>query len=229
MKLTQRLFGHPIFQRIACFLIFLYAKFVFLTSRWEHKGKENIEELSNSQEAFIFVLWHNRLMLSPFFAPKKRQLHAVISQHKDGEYVARFMEFLGIKQIRGSSKKGAVSALKGCMQVLKQQDVLVITPDGPRGPRMKLGGNVVTFAQKSGVPIVPFAYATSRCKIFKTWDRFILPYPFGSGSAIYGKPIYIPKKLDEKALIKTINEVEQQLNNVTEEADKLAGNQPIKP
>jgi len=48
-----------------------------------------------------------------------------------------------------------------------------ITPDGPRGPRMRAHPGLVMAARVARVPIVPAAYSVRRRRLLGTWDRFV--------------------------------------------------------
>jgi lysophospholipid acyltransferase (LPLAT)-like uncharacterized protein len=78
---------------------------------------------------------------------------------------------------------------------------------------------VIELARLTGRPIVPITFNASKRKIFNTWDRFLLPYPFSRGVFIWGEPIVVDPKgnrahLEEKRLL-----LERKLNELTEEAD----------
>lgn len=216
-KLSKYIFNHKKCQIILSYLAYGYSWLVYKTCRWQNIGTEHIVEFK-AGKPFILVLWHNRLFMAPHFAPSGRHLHAVISIHNDGQYVAQYMELHGIYQIRGSSKKGGFLALKQSMKVLQNREVLVITPDGPRGPREQIHGNVISIARIHQVPIIPFAYATRHKKEFNSWDRFIFPFPFCKGATIYGKPFYISPQEDEEQI--RLN-LQKALVEVTKQVDDL--------
>lgn len=217
-------------QNIICYLIFLYGKLTFHSCKWKGHGVENIQHLLDEDKPIIFVVWHNRILLSPFFLPKpKERASAVVSIHKDGEIVSKYIQLIGIKLIRGSSSKGAMAAFKQCIRTLKSGDDLVITPDGPRGPRMHLGGNVITIAKIASAPIVPFTCSTRKCKVFNTWDSFILPLPFSRGIYAFGEPIYIDKTSTEEEIENLRIELEKKLRDLSIRIDKETGLEPIRP
>ena len=64
---------------------------------------------------------------------------------------------------------------------------MAITPDGPRGPAMTVSIGIVNAARLAQVPIVPITYATSRRRMFPSWDHFHLALPFGRGRLFVGR------------------------------------------
>jgi len=94
-----------------------------------------------------------------------------------------------------------------------------IIPDGPQGPRFKVKLGIIILARETGYPILPFSYSAKKIKVFASWDRFILPYPFTKCLGIYGKPFYVPKDADKDDLMRYRNLLEKELNCLTIEAD----------
>ncbi len=104
-----------------------------------------------------------------------------------------------------------------------------MTPDGPRGPRMRAGDGAVTVARLSGAPIIPATYGISRRRVLGTWDRFIFALPFGRGGLLWGDPIHVDRGADADALEAARRQVEDGLNAITAEADRLCGCTPVEP
>jgi hypothetical protein len=114
-------------------------------------------------------------------------------------------------------------------RVLEKGDVVGITPDGPRGPRMRAKSGPIKLAQLTGTPILPISGNTSRRKIFKSWDRFCLPLPFAKGIILVGSPILPPPDPDEATLEGARLVLEESLNQLTAEADRYFGQTVIEP
>ena len=141
----------------------------------------------------------------------------MISQSKDGEFIAKSVERLGIHSIRGSSSRGGGRALAEMMRILKQGGIVALTPDGPRGPVFEVQTGVVQLAQKMECPVIPLAMATKRKKIFSSWDRFEIPYPFNRISVVYGDPMFFSK---EENLEACCLRLKMSLDEVTREGDR---------
>ena len=143
----------------------------------------------------IFAIWHNRLLMLPrVFDPcfPTRQSYGLISASRDGDLIASFIERSGYGTIRGSSSRKGVIALRQLVDTLAADGNVLVTPDGPRGPVYQVSQGVVFLAQKSGAPVVPIHMEYSKCWRLKSWDRFVVPWPFAKLRAIFGAPITIP-------------------------------------
>jgi lysophospholipid acyltransferase (LPLAT)-like uncharacterized protein len=147
----------------------------------------------------IFAIWHNRLLMLPrVFDPSfpTRQSYGLISASRDGDLIAIFIERSGYGTIRGSSSRKGVIALRQLMDTLAAGGNVLFTPDGPRGPVYQVSPGVIFLAQKSGAPIVPIHMEYSSCWRMKSWDRFVVPWPFATLRATFGAPIHVGPLVD---------------------------------
>ncbi|MBR72993.1 MAG: hypothetical protein CMM30_08660 [Rhodospirillaceae bacterium] len=211
------------------FMAAIFIKVVSLTSSFKTIGDEKALIHIQNQKPFIVAFWHGRLLMAPKGWARKAPLEVMISHHKDGELITRTAAFFGIGAVRGSSSKGGSTALRNMVKSLKAGNFVGITPDGPRGPRMRAQMGVISLAQISGVPIFPATYAVSRRKIINSWDRFIIAFPFSKGVYLWGEPIFVPRDANQELLEIKRKILENRLNLLCEEADEMVGVIPIKP
>ena len=156
----------------------------------------------DESEAFIFVAWHGDLVSCPINYFKNRpngKVKTMISQSKDGEIISKIYAFFGVESIRGSSSKGATKALISTIKEIKSGCDVALTPDGPRGPRFSIADGVIAIAQKSGAKIVVLNSQPSKYWQFKSWDKFILPKPFGKINFYMSEPFDISNLEFEEA------------------------------
>ncbi len=171
----------------------------------------------------IFVSWHSRILVLNHLY---RRLGAavLVSKSKDGEIVAQILRRQGHETIRGSTSRHGVRALARLIKALKEENRPgVVIPDGPRGPRFKAQPGIITLAQKTGYPVVPISYSAKRLKVFASWDRFILPYPFTECRVTYGTPISVPCDIDTEGQEAYRIRVERELNRITKASDNYYG------
>ncbi|MDD2556834.1 MAG: lysophospholipid acyltransferase family protein [Desulfuromonas sp.] len=161
---------------------------IYLCSKREIVVDGQVQEMWQRKEKMILSFWHDQLLLMARAYKFKAQI--LISASQDGELIARAMAYMGQKAVRGSSSKGGSSAFKQLLRLTREPYDLVITPDGPRGPRHEIKEGVVHLARLSKRGVVPMSMACSRGHRFASWDRFLLPYPFGRLVFIYGPPLY---------------------------------------
>ena len=188
------------------------------TCRVEQQGTENFERFHQEGRAVVFVLWHGRLLPCTYWNRHQR-LVTLVSQHRDGEYIARIVERWGYTAVRGSSSRRAAGALRELVRHVRAGRSLAVTPDGPRGPRQVMKAGALLAAQLAGAPVIPAAGGASRAWWFGSWDRFLVPKPFARVRLAYGEPVWIPRDADEAALERISRDVEARLNALTAHVD----------
>ena len=140
------------------------------------------------REQLIAVSWHGELFISPQMYRKlypTEKTSAIISKHRDGDFIAKVLRYFNIMPVRGSTNKGAMSALIDSLNVLRRGDNLLITPDGPRGPRHSMSSGAVALAIKKKLPIMIVSFRASSYWQLKSWDRFVIPKPFSRVDIYY--------------------------------------------
>ncbi len=201
-----------------------YLGFALRTTRWTLDGQEHFRPHGAGAPA-VFAFWHEFLPLMPALSMIARRLpfykptpiHTLVSQHRDGRVIGAVVRRFGIMPILGSSTRGGSAALRNLLAVLKEGDLIGITPDGPQGPARKAAAGVAQLAALSGVPILPCAARTSRRIQLNTWDRMPVPLPFGRGVMVCGAPIQV----DRHAWKETVPAITEALNQVASRAEAL--------
>lgn len=135
------------------------------------------EQARTDGRGAVFILWHGEL-LPILWAYRGEGIRALISTHADGEIIARIIQGLGFRTVRGSSSRGGARALLEIVRELQAGGEVAVTTDGPRGPRRVMQPGAVMAAMRAGVPIVAFGMTVDRAWRFRSWDRFVLPKPF---------------------------------------------------
>lgn len=172
---------------IADYLISALLWLIFLTCKKQWLGN------MRPKTPGVVLFWHEYLAFMPFTYKKywQKRIFVIISDHKDGEIIARVTRRFGIDALRGSSSKNAVRVFVGALRELKNGNDIIITPDGPRGPRHFISDGSVTIAQKAGVDIAVLSYSATKFWRFKSWDKMILPKPFSRVTYTLSEPFSI--------------------------------------
>jgi lysophospholipid acyltransferase (LPLAT)-like uncharacterized protein len=213
-------------RRCACFLAAQYIRLVHATSSWRVVNGAAADAAWASGKPFILAFWHGRLLMMPYAWRRGVKMNMLISTHRDGELIAETIRHFGLGSVRGSSRRDGAAALRAMLKALKAGECVGITPDGPRGPRMRASEGVVGIAKLAGVPVLPAAFGTSRRRLLGSWDRFALALPFSRGVIVWGEPIAVDRREDSASAVRRI---ELALNGVTAEADRLVGQTPVEP
>lgn len=128
-------------------------------------------------QPIMYILWHGQL-LPLLWTHRGRGIAVMISEHRDGEIIARIALALGYRVVRGSTSRGAARALLGACREVEAGHDIAVTPDGPRGPARSVAPGAAVIANRSGAPMVPVAAWASRAWHLRSWDRFMIPKPF---------------------------------------------------
>lgn len=175
-----------------------------LASTWRIRthDAEGLHAARAAGRRVIFALWHGEL-LPLLWQHRGERVAIMISEHKDGEIIARIAESLGFETVRGSSSRGGARALIGLMRQIDAGFDGAVTPDGPRGPAHVFAPGAAIAAQRTGALIVPIRAAASHAWRLKSWDRFLVPKPFARVDVSYGVPtpvdVATPREAAEEA------------------------------
>lgn len=180
-------------RRIGGWLLELLApaivRLLALTWRVQRTGERG-RELLASDRPWIVAMWHGRMLcLMPMHLHANRGIHVLVSPSDDGSLALRALRSFGFRAIRGSLHRGGTEALRTMHQLMSNGGQLVVTPDGPRGPRHTMNVGPAWLARAAAVPILPVGVAVDRAWRLRSWDRFTIPKPFARMVVSYGDPV----------------------------------------
>lgn len=192
-------------------LVALIMRLLFGTCKVEVRNAHHHHDAEKKHGCVLLVFWHEVLPLAAW-RYRGTGFHTLTSYSYDGEFVARVIDRLGLRALRGSSSRGGAEALDRMEAALKRNITIGLTPDGPRGPRRELKPGAAVLGARTGVPIIPTAFAASRCWRMHSWDRMVFPKPFSTIICDYGEPIW-PCGGEEPSLLEQKRaEIERALN-----------------
>jgi len=171
--------------------------------------KYNILNKPNDDDKCIFMFWHRDLLLMLLHRIGSDAC-VIVSASQDGELIAGPIEELGVRTARGSSTRQGSQAYRKLLTMAKERQ-LAITPDGPKGPSKVIQEGVAHIAYMARIPIIAVALHCDKEWVFNSWDKFRLPKPFSTITAIYSNPFYINTKEDIYNAIPRLTELFQQL------------------
>ncbi len=207
----------PFKQRFYLWLAKNIAGFLFriirITSRIYVVGGEHRRQLYEFGERCIFTVWHGSVF-APIMNLMDEGIIVLVSEHGDGEIIARILKNLGFGLVRGSTTRGGSRAVAEMVKRLRTPGKIAITPDGPKGPYRKLKMGAVVLAQMTGAPIIPIASYSDNRLLLNSWDKFQVVIPFGKCVIVYGLPIRVDSEL-------TPGELEEKRKFVEREMHKL--------
>jgi lysophospholipid acyltransferase (LPLAT)-like uncharacterized protein len=197
-------------QGLLGWLTWLYLELVIKTIRWQRFGEDRLAETLALPSGMIGCFWHGNIALAPTAKPsviEKKGVRILISLSPDGEFIARAMVRHRMPAIRGSSAKkkgdrakGGAAAFREAIDWLDSGGILVITPDGPRGPPRRMAAGAVRLARRTGAPVFFMGLAARPHLTLDTWDRTQLPRPFGRGAIVWDGPYFCPPDASDDVL-----------------------------
>lgn len=207
-----------------------YVWLVGKTGRFDVRGIDEFEQLIKQNDGGIFVCWHGRALMLPYFWSNPRPMKALVSPHADGRIIARLLKMFHIFSIDGSSDRNARGAALEIVKELSAGTVVSLISDGPTGPGMRLNKSVIYFAQKTGKPVMGFTYSARGAKVWRrNWDDMLFPPLFAEGMVRGTKPLFVPADADEAETERLRQAFEDELNALTAAVDKQCGVEGIVP
>lgn len=237
--MLKALLNNPAVQFLIGRSIGLYMLFCGATTRWRRVNRAAVEPFwTRPDHRVICGVWHGRFMLAHClwaFEPQVPKAKFLISRSREGGIVAHAARTVGSEVIRGSAgkrgqQKGGVGATFEMVRHMEGGGMMAITPDGPRGPRMRAKMGPIQIARMAQAPLLPFVWSTRWRIVFDSWDRLVLPLPFGRGALVWGNAIPAPApdaSAEEMERIRLL--FEQEMIRIAAEADRLAGVEIIEP
>ncbi len=197
-------------------VLWLWAK----STRMRILGEEDYRKLRKQGKPVIFLVWHGRIFIVPYFF-RRRGIMPLISPSKDGEIAAQIMSRWGYRIIRGSSSHALIRVWSEMKRELQSGGELIIVPDGPRGPNRKMKLGALRLAQETGAILVPFTFSTLRKKFLRSWDNFLIFYPFSRVVAMYGEHFTVNPGIEDDELEREREKIERFMVHMDERADRF--------
>ena len=197
-------------------------RLLFLTVRVDHRtvvAEATPYRRPTGTLRYTFCLWHDYIVMA-VFGRKTWNLAGLISQHRDGSYLADSAIVAGIQPVRGSTSRGGMEAVR---ELLDMPDYhLAMTPDGPRGPRRVMKEGIIYIASRSGRPVVPTALVANRQWSFPgSWTNMLIPMPFSRALLIAGRPVAIAVDIPREELAQVATQLQHEMERLGTVASRM--------
>lgn len=204
------------------------------TTRWRHEGLEKLEPMLTSNQGALGLFWHGRIPISLGMAEvwwRKEKRRCMVSPSGDGQFVALALEHARYPAIRiSSAKKGdstkarqVLAAFREAISLVSDGGVLIVTPDGPRGPNEIIAAGSLQIARRSGAPIFLTGLAVTPSIQLDTWDKVMIAAPFGRGATVWEGPFYVPADADDATIETLLKQWSEIMQAATRRAETLVG------
>ena len=214
MKLNYKSFLLPLLGR-------WIIQILFFLNKVSIQGEENLLKLLKSGDPVMLCVWHGRLLFPSWYIRHHTTLHIISSRHPDSELLAHILRHWGYGLIRGSTNKGGVRVIREMTEIFKGGGIIAITNDGPKGPVRIAKSGSIGLAIKNNVKIITVTGSATKYWQMKSWDRFMLPKPFGKIHITVSTPMNITEKPSSpEAEIQLLSEF---MNRYQDDVDQLTG------
>jgi lysophospholipid acyltransferase (LPLAT)-like uncharacterized protein len=188
-------------------------------------GEEAARKHFAEHGRMIAAVWHQRFLPALAYVTKFRNFKPIvmISQSSDGELIASLAARLGLVPVRGSSTRGGREAMMAVLRALKKNPGVIHIVDGPTGPKGVVKPGLMAMAQVTGAPIFPVIISAEKAWVMRSWDRFLVPKPFGTVTIRWGDPVLVPRGTRSEQLEEIRKQVEGLLLKAHAEADLQSG------
>jgi lysophospholipid acyltransferase (LPLAT)-like uncharacterized protein len=183
-------------------------------------NKDVINNLVDQNKNFILAFWHGQMLLG-WYLHRNNNYTALISKSRDGDLLEKILKHWKYNIVRGSSTHGGDVALGILVDSARNNESILITPDGPRGPINKMKAGAVIAAKKSKTPLILVGVGYKKKKILKSWDKFEIPKFFSEAKAVYSDPVYVNPDLSFADTSEIILNCENKLNELQIKANNF--------
>ena len=213
---------------LKAFLLSLLGRWIFQLLFFLNKvsvtGEENLLKLIKSGKPIMLCVWHGRLLFPSWYIRHHTTLHIISSRHADSEILAHILRKWGYGLIRGSTNKGGMNVIKEMTKIFSNGGMIAVTNDGPKGPARIAKSGSIGLAIKNNVKIISVTGSATKYWQVKSWDRFMLPRPFGKIQIVVSAPIEITEKLSTSE--EEVRFLSEFINYYQDKADRLTGKIP---
>ncbi|PWE33502.1 hypothetical protein DDZ14_04735 [Maritimibacter sp. 55A14] len=222
-KLEKRIRKSAWFQKTTRAFYARYIRFVYRTTRWTFHGHEAFDADLAAGVPHVLCCWHSRIALSTFYRTwEDHPFYILASEHEDARIVTSEMVGRGLRIIWLKTSGDNRVAIREAVRAVRGGALVGLAPDGPLGPREEVKPGAIILASMARAAVTPYAFSTRWRIVLKTWDRFVLPLPFGRGVFLMGESFTPPARLSQAALDAQCAKLAAALDAVSAEADRLA-------
>ncbi len=209
-----------------------HSRFLMLNAAWKKKWQLPHVLISRSRDGSIVAHTSHFLGLKTIRGSRPKRAKVKFKEKdrdkdRDRDKV-KATDKENITQKSGN-QKGGIQASREIKTALENGGCIVITPDGPRGPRQRMSAGAMRLAKLTGAPLIPCTFAVKNRIQFQSWDRFVWPLPFGRGKVIWGTPVYIQSDASDPDIKVMQERIEKEMNVFMGNADRALGHSVTEP
>ena len=214
----RRLENSVILTRAVARLAYWYLTFCNRTTRWDHAGLTELQA-DLSKGPVLLVIWHQCALMAPVHWPAADgQLSSIHASSPIARVSGAMQRLCGLLPMQLSKDQSNVRAARMLLGRVREGVSIGLAADGPLGPALEVKDAPLVWAEKTGLPVYTYAFATKRHRRLNVWDRMILPLPFSKGAVVFARLAHTAPARDDLR-----RDLEKLLNAGTKKADQMAG------
>ncbi|MEM1076273.1 MAG: DUF374 domain-containing protein [Pseudomonadota bacterium] len=228
MSFKKRIAGSVWANRLSANLFYGYIRLCHLTTRWKREGFDEMEALVEQGQPVLVLVWHERLFMSTYLFDSSLGPVSAITTNSRMAYLGKFtLEHFDYDSVMVDPKKSSNALSRQIFRKIRKGESIVISPDGTRGPPRVAKSFPVSWARSAQIPVFCTAYAIRRSLRLPTWDRAHIPLPFNRGAFLARRwEGEVPRDADDDQLEAFRSDMNELLNAVTDDADRMVGRSP---
>tara|TARA_B100000686_G_C16312190_1_gene723915 strand:+ start:22 stop:690 length:669 start_codon:yes stop_codon:yes gene_type:complete len=219
MKIKKKILKNYIIQNLLASILAIYIYFVRSTSIFIVENEKIPKKYWETNKPFIMTFWHSQLMMISFAWKYKKRINILASGHSDGRFGSIVGKYFHLNNIPTYDKNKRIS-LKPIFELIKNNNFIGITPDGPRGPKEQVTEGIIKIAKKTKIPIIPIGFWSSKNIKLSSWDSFLVTLPFSKCSFVWNDPLIIPENLNDNQIKKYQKILESEIKKSIDKAKK---------
>lgn len=227
-KLKRKILRNKRLNRFVANILTLYVRLCYKTTRWDKEGLDEMSRVVASGQPVILVIWHERLLMGPLmFDTRAGDVCSILTVSRMAFLGTFMLENLGFDAIMIPPKASPLSLNREVFRRIQNNQSIVISPDGTRGPARVAKAFPIVWARKTQIPIFVCAYSVRRSLRLPTWDRAHIALPFNRGSMLVRRwTEEVPKKANTSEVEALRVKLDAALNDVTDDADRRVDKPP---
>ena len=187
MSLRQRIEKSQALARVLAALAGSYLAFCHRTTRWQTEGLDDLRAALRDGPVLL-VMWHERSIMGALHWPvADGPLSSLFDSSPIGRVSGALQRRVGLQPMEMSRKTSNRAASRTVLKRVREGVSIGMTGDGPLGPALQVKDAPLEWARVMSRPVFCYAFATTRGRRLKSWDRMLLPYPSGRGAYVFAR------------------------------------------
>ncbi len=199
-----------------------YLAFCNRTTRWQIAGVDDLRA-ALAKGPVLLVMWHERSIMGALHWPvADGQLSSLFDSSPIGRVSGALQRRVGLQPMEMSRSQSNRAASRTVLKRVGEGVSIGMTGDGPLGPALQVKDAPLDWARATGAPVFCYAFAATQGRRLNTWDKMLMPYPFGRGAYVFARfKAEVPRKPSADETTALREAMRRFMDETTARADRL--------